>query len=340
MSKPIFAICEEESVYASKLFEFVYEKENEAYEVILFTGVEECELYMKNRKINILVISEVLRAMLHGNFNAENVLVLTDNKPRPDSTQGEVYRFQSAETVLKEVLRYCAEGKAPVIRRNTDKPLSIIGVYSPIKRTFQTTFAITLGQILSKRGKVLYLNFESFSGFDSLMSSKTKSDLMDLMYFWSCGADNFSVRLGSVIETIGTLDYVPPVHSYRSFEGISAEKWVEFIKAFEEYTDYEYLILDLSENVNGLLEILRICSEIFTLTDNRRISTAKLHQYETLLRDTYYEDVLEKTRQMSIPVFREVPEEFEMLPYSEIAEYIKKELAFVKKLRREGMGFA
>lgn len=335
MKKPVLAICDEEGTYASKLYEFIHEREKETYEVVLFTGAGECELFMKERKISILVISEVLRAILTGGINAENVLILTDNRPGPQAPGNSIYRFQSGEMVLKDILKYCAEGSAPVIRRNTDKPLSVIGVYSPIKRTFQTTFAITLGQILSKRGKALYLNFECFSGFDSTMSSKNKSDLMDLMYFWSCGSDNFSVRLGSVIETIGTLDYVPPVHSFRNFEGISSEKWLEFIRAFEEYTDYEYLILDLSENVNGLLDILRICSEIFTLTDDRRISTAKLNQYETLLRETMYEDLLDKTRQMQIPIFREIPEDFEMLPYSEIAEYIKRELRFMGRRKKE-----
>ena len=252
------------------------------------------------------------------------VVVLSKEKKENVGGRRAVYKYRSAKEIMKKVMEYCSESNTDTLRRNCEKP-------------FQTTYAITLGQILAEKGKALYLNFECFSGFDYMMKSlsNSKSDLMDLMYFWECGSENFSYRLGSITEKIGNLDYVRPVHSFMNFEGISSKQWTEFIKAFEEYTDYEYLILDLSEKLNGLFEILRLCSTVYSITDNRKISSAKMRQYETLLCECAYDDVLDKTRKINIPLFREIPENYELLPYSDLAGYIKKEIAFTDEKRKE-----
>lgn len=335
MAQTILAICDGEVNYSERLYAYLRNKESESLKVIWFTRLNELEEYLVNRRIDILLICPKMYEESNNLSNTDLVILLSSEKYSSEDGIAHIYKYQSAETIYKSVMRYCSMNNQAVIRRNCDKPLSIIGVYSPVKRSFQTTFAITAGQILAEKGKTLYINFESFSGFDSVMASKNKSDLMDLMYFWSCGAENFSYRLGSVLERIGSLDYIPPVHSFMNYEGISGKQWIEFIKAFEEYTDYEYLILDLSENVNGLFDVLRLCSKVYTLTDNKRISTAKISQYEALLSECSYEDVIDKTYKMSIPLFREIPESFEMYPYSDLARFIRKEISFDEEMKRE-----
>lgn len=335
MAKIVLAICDEEKNYSERLYEYIHGKENGQFSVILFTDYEQCLEYSKTEAINILLISLNLYNSAELKISASNIIILTGSKSESSDKEAYIYKYQSADKIFKKVMAYCSQKNSSVIRRNCKKPLSVIGVYSPIKKTFQTTFAVTLGQILAKEHKTIYLNFESFSGFDSIMSSKSRADLMDLLYFWSCGTDNFTYRLESVIEHIGNMDYVPPVHSFMNFEGINAKQWLGFIEAFEEFTDYEYLILDLSENVNGLFDILRICSRVYTLTDNKRISTAKLSQYEALLHECSYSDVIDKTQKMTIPLFREIPGNYEQLPYSDLARYIRRELEFEERLLSE-----
>ena len=335
MTQTIFAICDGERDYAEKFYEFAHKKEADGFKVVLFTEYEECKLFMEKNRIGILLISEDFVKNEKDAVNAENTIILVKEKLTIYNGDASIYKFQSADTILKKVLDYCAEKNAPVFRRNCEKPLSIIGIYSPVKRAFQTTFAITLGQILATKGKTLYLNFEGFSGFDSMMASKNKANLMDLMYYWLCPDVNFSLKLESTIEHIGGLDYVPPVHSFMNFEGISAKQWIDFINSFEEHSDYEYLILNLSENVTGLFDILSLCKMVYTVTDDRRISTAKISQYEALLYENCKDDVIDKTKKFKIPVFREIPEDFDRLPYSELARYIKKELEFEEKRDKE-----
>ena len=58
---------------------------------------------------------------------------------------------------------------------------------------------------------------------------------------------------------------------------------------------YEAVILDLGDAVNGLYDILKKCSKVYTLYIDDETAQAKLKQYEENLRTAGYADVLEHT---------------------------------------------
>lgn len=59
----------------------------------------------------------------------------------------------------------------------------MIGVYSPIGRCGKTGFAVTLGQVLAKDSKVLFLSLEEFSGFSQMMGTQYSGSFSDLVYY-------------------------------------------------------------------------------------------------------------------------------------------------------------
>lgn len=323
MEIKVFAVCDREEYFARKLYEYIYEKESETYEMFLFTLRNELDSFLKNRSIDILIIDEELCAEDSIEGVSHLIKLKKDKNCRKDVSDG-VYKYQSRERLLKKIMESLADNDTKGPGKRIDKSINIFGVYSPVKRCFQTTFALTLGQLLSQKGKTLYLNFESFSGFSELTGREDKGpDIVDLLYFLECGIDNFGYRLGSIVERIGEMDFVFPASSYLSIMSISRDDWLRLLDAFRDYTDYDYLVLDLSENIIGLFDILRNCNRIYTICGKDEIATAKLTQYEALLKSSSYKDVFDKTDKLTVPVFNEVPQRFEMLPYSDIAEYIR-----------------
>lgn len=71
-----------------------------------------------------------------------------------------------------------------------------------------------------KNKKVLYLNFEPYSGFEYIMQKKFVYDMMDILYFLQEDAEKFRCRLESMVEMTGNLYYLPPVFSYPDMEEI------------------------------------------------------------------------------------------------------------------------
>mgnify|MGYP000125617885 FL=1 len=92
----------------------------------------------------------------------------------------------------------------------------------------------------------------------------------------------------------------------------------------EKCSDYEYLILDLTDGVADLWDILRSCTHVYTITRGDGVSLAKMDQYERGLRTMEYEDVLAKTRKIEFPVFKEIPIRFDELTYGDLARYVRQ----------------
>ena len=98
---------------------------------------------------------------------------------------------------------------------------------------------------------------------------------------------------------------------------------MEFLQKIEELEEYEYVILDLSESMQGLFEILRLCTKVYTLTREDRIAQSKLLQYEQILALYEYGDILGKTKRLSLSHIRRLPEELDQLTKGEMAEMVR-----------------
>ena len=64
------------------------------------------------------------------------------------------------------------------------------------------------------------------------------------------------------------------------FISVTKEEWIQLIREIEKGSDYEYLILDLSDAVQGLFDILRLCDVVYTLSRDDGFAMAKIKQYE------------------------------------------------------------
>lgn len=322
MKKGLLIICDTEKMYARKLYEYVYSKYSDLYEVMLFTDTQALAQVLSSRQVEVLLISDDCVISEDMRRRASNTVILT-GRAGYDSDGLAVYKYRPAEELLRKIMSVCASTETVEVEEG-EKHLKVIGIYTPIKRCFQTTFALTLGQILARNKRTLYLNFEAFSGYEILTDFKGGLDLLDLLYFAECTGGSFSYRINSLVEHIGKLDYIPPVKSFVKYADVSGSQWIKLFDTIAAQTEYEYLILDLSENVNGLLDVLKHCDRVYSITQNDRMAGAKMAHYQMLLKEGAYEEVLNRTENISLPKFRELPQELEMLPYSELADFIRR----------------
>lgn len=324
MKKKIFALCDSEEVYLQRMVEYLEEKEALPFLIHAFTGVEELKKFNSQKEIELLLVAESCYTREVKDMNIGNLMILNEsgNKIGEDITN--ISKYQSSEKILGEVLRAYSGGNEDACRRITSgSQMMIIGNYTPIGRCLQTTFAMSLGQILAQKHKVLYLNFESYSGFGCLMERDFTMDITDALYFFNCERGKFAYRLAGMVQSVNGMDLIPPVVSFKDLHTITGEQWLDLFREIESISGYEYLILDLSEQMNGLFEILRSCYRVYTITREDRIAAAKIKQYETMLMLEEYQDVAAKTRKWSLPVFHTLPSGLEQLTHGELAAYVK-----------------
>ena len=238
-----------------------------------------------------------------------------------------ISKFQSITNIALSIRKKCLVGDEPVVASmRHGSPMVRIGVYTPVTHCMQTMFTMTLGQILARDHRVLYMNFEAFSGLEKMLEREFRGSVSDLIYYNECAKEKLAGQLEIMTEVVGGLHYLPPMKSFIELRSIRKEQWSSLLRTIGKVTEYDYLLMDLTEHTDGLLDILRTCDRVYTIVRDDTFSRARYFQYEDLLRRMDYEDIRMKTAHWKLPVFREIPARIEDLTRGELAAYIRQRL--------------
>lgn len=323
MNNRIFVLCDREEEYAYLMTEFLKRHRELPWEIHTYTDRERM-LKEEKEEIALLVIAESVYAEEIQRLRPLRTVILNESGLKGQNAVRNVNKYQQAENVLRELLEVYMEitgEQQPWL--NTRYKTKFVGIYSPVRRCLQTSFALTLSQMLAEEHRTLYLNFEHYAGITELLPDMQTRDLADMLYFLTAEREKFKLRFQTIVQQKGKLDYIPPMKSGQNLLSVMPAEWMSLFQKIEEIGEYKYVVLDLSESMQGLFDILRMCVRIFTLTKEDRIAQSKLMQYEQVLALYEYEDVLEKTCKCSLPNIKRLPVELEQYTKGELAAYVR-----------------
>ncbi len=231
---------------------------------------------------------------------AEQVFYLTAD-PAADKTGTEeeiprVFKYQSGEKILGEMLRRCRDlqEEGSLFRKpGGKKEAEVIGIFSPVHRVGKTTYALKLGEELSRSANVLYLNLELYGGAGGWFEDSQET-LADILYYAGQEKGNLGMALTMTVKHRGELDYVLPDPVSEELKSVPVTLWLDLIRKIFAESIYETLILDIDEGIPGVYELLRACTKIYALKDETEYSQAKIARFERELKQLGYEDVLKK----------------------------------------------
>lgn len=236
-----------------------------------------------------------------------------------------IYRYQPAGSIMRVLLsEFDEEDWGGAQTGLTGEGTKIIGVFTPIGRSMQTNFSVTLGQLLTKRGRTLYINLESWSGFRALLGRELKPDITDLMFFAEKEREQFMKQVEVMIDTIGSLEYIPPASAYMDLAAITQEQWIKVLTGLREDGRFAYLVLDVTEQIQGMLAVLKMCDLIYTIEGTDRIAKAKMYEYEKLLELMECDGIMQKTKKKRLPPVRFAEMDLSRMIYSELAGYVRR----------------
>lgn len=327
MKKKKMVIYDRDEKYAGSLMEYLSQTEDFPYEIAVYSQKEKLLTENVVQLIDLLLVSEAAFEEIREEVKAVQVIILNESGELNWKDLQNIRKYQSADHIVQEILHYYVEETRIIPAKLTRcRNAKLIGFFSPVRRCAQTTMGLTLGQLLAERKKTLYLNFESLSGFPHMLGYHGGRDLSDLLYYMETSPEKFSFHLRACTKRMDNLDYVPPINGMHQLLLVEPQQWLKLIGMLEKEADYDVIILDLSEGMQGLFDVLRMCTKVYTLTKEDRYARAKMEQYEQLLSVCEYEDVLEKTTKKYIPRMKEIPDGFLYQPGGEFAGYIKKML--------------
>lgn len=302
MERKLFAIYDPDPEFVFRFMEYVKTRLPAAMDVRAYTEQEHLKQAVEQAPPEILLVSSVVLTEEVKRFPAGHLVILQENPDEEEQGMKNVYKYQAPGEVLGKILEFCEQKMVLMSSPGRKEGLEVIGVYSPVGRARKTSFAITLGQLLAEMKPVLYLNFEMFAGFEQLFSEQYSRDLSDLMYYARQKPEELNDKLAGMVCRIRKLDYVPPVRCPDDLQSIQADEWLDLFQRLGKQTSYEVVILDLSEAVHGLQDMLSACDRVYMPVRNDPVSRAKTEQFLWTLKEMQGEETTEKICQIRLPI--------------------------------------
>lgn len=328
--KSVFAVCDTEIEYAYHFMEYLMKKKNIPFEIQAFTSPEVLADFARSHPVEILLISDKAITEEIRQLPIRQIILLSEGVHDPSLDQfPAVYKYQSSDNVIREVMACYGVENEVIVGQNqvTKKEMRIIGVYSPVGRTQKTSFALALGQILGRDRAVLYLNLESYSGFEQLLETHFDRGLSDILYYARQQNSGIVYKIAGMVQTIQNLDFLPPALFPMDIQTTKYEEWLWLFRQLEQNSSYEVLILDLGDAVCDLYQLLDYCTEIYVPIRQDVISMAKIAQFEQTLQLWDSASVMEKIRKIRIPFCaagKTGKAWVEELAWSELGDYVRK----------------
>ncbi|MBR0165058.1 MAG: hypothetical protein IJQ12_10330 [Lachnospiraceae bacterium] len=324
MKKARIAICDPDHIYRGRLHGYLHAHIRLPVTIEEYSDHTQVMLRAEADALSLLILSG--EAALEKPQGCENILVLTDEGEDREVTESGVRicyrsRYRPAGEIVSRILEFLAEDTSLSIRMEQagNRHTKVIGYYSPIKRCMQTSSALCTGQILAENARTMYLSFSPFAGED--LAGKD-GDLSDLMYYYDCAREQLPIWIERIKQRVGRLEYIPPASSYLQTEGMQARDYIGLIRAISEETDVKYLLLDLTETVTGLFDVLSVCDEVYTITGHDMRDKEKIEAYRRWLAMHGEEELLEKTRFVRLPKGCPLPQSRRALPGGMLATYL------------------
>ena len=319
MSKELIAIGHPEAEYAGRLTDYLNEHNLLPLKALAFSEKGKLTRFEKQNPLRLKIITPEW-AVGKKKEELGNCLFFTEEE---EEGKMYVFRYRPADLMAKRICD--SAGLTDMLTpRFREQKTKLIGIYSPVGRCLKTSFSLTLGQMLAARYRVLYLNFENYSGFGKVMGYNKKSNMADLLYYFLNLSEEFSEKMEEMVMDVGGMDVIPPALSFLDIENVTESEWDVFLTTLSDKGRYDYIILDLSDYMKGLYHVLEKCSFIYTITPTDGLAMAKVEQYEHILEELRYKDILCRTRKVTPPVFRKLPIRPEELVHSELAEYTRR----------------
>lgn len=327
VTKDILVLFDAEEEYARLMTDFLKSHRELPWEIHTYTREDLLFQEETNTQIAMLVAAESVYSEELQNLQPLQMVILNESGVLRWGQVQNINKYQQADKVLRRLMELyleIADSSLPCLAGESNT--KFIGLYSPVHRCRQTTFALTMSQMLAAKYHTLYLNFEHYAGMAELLPQEQSFDMSDLLYFMNSKQERFRLWMQAMVQKKGELDYIPPMRCGQNLLSVTATEWMQLLQKISELGEYEYVVLDLSESMQGLFEILRCCGKVFTLTAEDGVAQSKILQYEQVLSLYEYEDVLHKTCKCSVPKIQKLPEELEQYTRGDLAEFVRMQM--------------
>lgn len=303
MNNGLIAIMDSEEEYAIRLADYFRIKSGLNYTIQVFTDFYSFLEYDKKNVTDILIVSELFGDYLQDLKNTRQIYILSEGTVDISLKEySAIYKYQSSENIIREVMTNYA---ATALPENgffvKEKKSRIIGVYSPVKRCGKSTFSLFLGYALKKKGRTLFISLEEYSSLSFFTGADYVGNLSDLIYFYKQTPYNLDKKIISLAHNYNGLEFIPPVNFPSDLRFLNGTQWCEFFNLISDYGLYDNIIIDISDSISGIEDVLSISDILYFPVMDDLLSQAKIDNFKSSMSLLNHSDIIDKLVELHLP---------------------------------------
>ena len=288
----IIGIFDEQVEYAERFKNYINEKKEIGCFAIVFRTEQELLEFCEKKKLSCLVIGEekqyqiepVIEKLSYG----IKIWVLTEEVQNsiPKESYYSVFRYQKAKEVIQQIL---------LSETTKIKCLSMLyTVFSPENSQIAFAYTKKLMEKLVGKGKVLFLFWDSFSGYGREETEKIeKTSISELLYLMRKDKIQAKKILEELPKKDGAFylcspDYCTDLWQY------SVEEMQQLLCCCQQYGGYQYIVFLAGIFYEGVIAVLNQSSEIYLISSDTEDGQIRKREFYRQMKYAGEQEILSK----------------------------------------------
>lgn len=259
--KKTLALFDSDSIYAARFMEYFRNKQEFEWDITAFTKIEKLESYLQGHSLEILLVGSGERTESLPVDKISNCYLLTEEHQEVGSDQNAVFRYQSVERIMEQVLSdYLRkqDEKAAIIN---PKRMNIITVFSPVGGGQDAALAWAMGFWLARQRKVLLLPLELFAMKQLEFIDSSRQGLSEFIYYLKENS-NILTKLKELLNYSNNLAFLAGASHGFDLLSLNKEDIHRWITMLRTNTDYHSVIFYLNYYHEAGMELLKLSDSV------------------------------------------------------------------------------
>lgn len=273
----ILALYDNDRHYSERLGRFLESRSELPFRVCRFQDPEKLRQFSDRHGIDVLLSDEHCAREARDLCSPRELICLRENDGE-DPEDGSIYKFQSGEGILRELLKHYAATPVPEHRGHARLYL----IFSPLGRIGKSCFALTLARLLSRECATLYLSLEENAAFAEGQKLRHSGTLSEALYYHKQNMLD-PARLQSLLYDAEGLSYIPPVRNPEDLSALSPPELSAFVDSLLRSSPFQAIVVDTDPLISRAAALFPLAEKILIPVREDSASRQKLSRFEDFL---------------------------------------------------------
>ncbi|MCR5213461.1 MAG: hypothetical protein K6E10_03530 [Eubacterium sp.] len=289
-------ISDKDLDYATGLMDYAKRFKKTGMQVIVFSSMKGVEDYLETRDLDVVLTDDITGCQVNdGGFTISDVRVvlLTEYRGQGDTFVTEqglicLYKYQKVGRIYEQLREIIVEKP-----KNSNRSVTIMGVYSPLGRCGKTRLARALAYDDEVRGG-LYVALENYS--DNIKSLDSS-----ILYQIRTGSENLDQLIRGEIVEEENLHSLYLSGTYMDTHDIFISDIEKLINILVDFRTFSTIVFDIGSAAIRDMNILTIFDRLYVPVLNDPVSIRKLEVHGKMLKELGLRNLITKEIKVEVP---------------------------------------